>query len=259
MLHVLGRKVLNTYISAFALIICIPLLSMLVKGDKNYTVDSFLSWMGISGMIAFPVILIYGSLISVGLEFLLPKWIKNRSVLIITQGIGHVAFGALHAILLKLDWFIYFTAWAALVYFLMDQLLICIQNNKHRLKVWIGLFLLPIVITVLVSALLPPAPPPLPVGPFTKEDAVSIATAGDGTMTRVYPDQVGKTTTEIDGYSVTRETKVSELGEETYEVFFVESWSKEEDRGEQWVSYIVSRGSLEHNGSGGKSPPFSID
>ncbi|GKU77627.1 hypothetical protein [Paenibacillus sp. L3-i20] len=256
MLHVFGRKVLSTYIAAFALVVGIPLISMLPVFGEVYQIDKFLSWISISGLVAFPVILIYGSLISVALEFGLPKLMTKRWPLIITQGIGHVVFGALFALLIDVNWFIYVTAATSFVYFLIDQLLIRIETNRHRKKVWLALVISPIVITIVTAALLPPPAPPAALLPFTKVNALAYVTAedrpGDG-----YPNYVGETIIEIDGYSVTRVTRVSELGEEKYEVLFIERWNKGESDGERWFSYVVSRYGLEAKGSGGDTAPFS--
>ncbi|RSL31604.1 hypothetical protein D7Z54_20435 [Salibacterium salarium] len=96
--------------------------------------------------------------------------------------------------------------------------------------------------------------PPEP--PFTKEDAVTFATSGKGTMTEKFPEDIGTKEDYIEGYHVTRETNAKEISEEIYQVTFVEHWEKGDETGTYSFSFQVEKGSLMRDGEQGEALPY---
>lgn len=92
--------------------------------------------------------------------------------------------------------------------------------------------------------------------PFTKEDAVHLATSGDGVIPGHFPQDIGKWAFTIDGYQVTRETHIKEMDNEIYLLTFTEKWRKGNERGTWESSYEIDRWGLASNSSQGTIPPY---
>src|SRR5690625_4107658 len=119
----------------------------------------------------------------------------------------------------------------------------------------IKLFLIiPIASLVLCWGFLQVTSPTMP--PFTKEDAVSYATSGEGSVTDEFPKTVGQWEGKKGDFQVIRETSVEEIGRETYIVTFTEHWEKGMETGIWILSYEVDRQSITLSSMEGDMPKY---
>ncbi|MDQ6418763.1 hypothetical protein RB620_04850 [Paenibacillus sp. LHD-117] len=96
-MDMLIRKAISTFVAAGANAIFFALA--MYEGLSG----QFLSTLGVVSFVAFPVVLIYGSLVSLVLEFATVRWVPNRVAGSILSGLGHAGFGALFGWMLDLD------------------------------------------------------------------------------------------------------------------------------------------------------------
>jgi hypothetical protein len=138
----LVRKVIGSFVAgtAAALWFC------LWMRDGN---NSFLTQFGIVAFVAYPVALIYGSIISIALEAATDRWIPNRLMRYIGSGLGHAGFGALFGLPLMIadfgGWLAWIFALTALVYFGVDLLLRSAEDKRWRRKIRMAMLALPVV------------------------------------------------------------------------------------------------------------------
>lgn len=194
------------------------------------------------------IILIYGNLVSIGIEYLQGKWFPQRDwVYILILGV----FGLANGLFFQIITLAFYGMLAAMLYGIIDKWLYRRDLDYKSIKI---LFLIPIATITLSWSYLQFISPPLP--PFTKEDAVKFATSGEGTAIDYFPKEIGKWEGTIDGYQVTRETSAIDMGEEIYIVTFSENWGKGSGKGSWSLSYKVERGSLTAYGETGSEPPY---
>ncbi|WP_028389875.1 hypothetical protein [Bacillus cihuensis] len=209
----------------------------------------FLGWLSIYSMYIGIIVLIYGNLVSVGLEYLQKKWFLNHIWLyVLLHGIFGLANGLLfQEFTLALSGMI-----VALFYALIDRLLFVRARVQKSFKMF---FLFPVALCGLLWGYFQIMSEPL--STFTMEDAVEFATVDNGTVTDVFPKYIGKWEGQIDGYQVERETAVQEIGNEKYLITFTERWNKGAVESFSSFSYEVERGSLTASGREGEEPPYN--
>lgn len=121
------RKFTAFYVSTIIISILISAGSF-GNGEPIY-IDSFLGWAYILLIVVGGIILVYGNLISLGIEYVTNRWLKESSIVFVLL---HGLFGALPII-----WFLQWTltlyaAAAALLYALVDRWIFHRSNkNKH--------------------------------------------------------------------------------------------------------------------------------
>ncbi|UOY94631.1 hypothetical protein MUG87_19240 [Ectobacillus sp. JY-23] len=129
---------------------------------------------------------------------------------------------------------------AAILYAFVDK-------SQHY-KRWLLASITIVTVTLSYFQLTSPLPPP-----FTKEDAVALATSEQGTVIDNFPKTIGMWEGKVDGYEVRRETSVATIDHEIYIVTFTETWSE----AATWkLSYKVERGSSSAYSESGVMPPY---
>ena len=209
----------------------------------------FLAWLAIYSLYVGVIVLIYGNLVSVGLEYLQKAWFKNHIWLYVLL---HAFFGLANGLIFQELGFAIAGMVVAFVYALIDRWLYVREKVQKSIKLF---FILPILTCGLLWGYFEMISKPLP--PFTMEDAVEFATAPDGTVTDVFPKEIGKWAGVIEGYHVERETTAIEVGKETYIITFTEKWSKEKEEGSRFLSYEIERGSSTYYNGDGDEPPYN--
>ncbi|QUG40382.1 hypothetical protein KD050_13905 [Psychrobacillus sp. INOP01] len=242
----ISRKLIVTFVTTILVAMVMSLLNvdMTIYGQGNH----FVGWTFLFFLYAGAVILVYGNIISIGVESLQRKYFtRHKWLYIVILGI----FGALFGIFfdeLSLSIFSFFTA----IFF--ASLDLWLMKNSYKTKQLFFLILSPFLILFCLWLFLQIASPPVP--PFTQEDAVSFATSGEGTMISEFPKEIGTWTGTIGDYEVKRETSVISIDDEEYVVTFTEEWRKGYISGSSLTSYIVDRNSMTINESEGNSPPY---
>ena len=200
--------------------------------DYNQGAD-FIGWFLFYAMYIGIIILIYGNIVSIAIEYLQRKWFRQHDWLyVLILGFFGLANGVLFQNMIAA----LFGMAAALLYGMMDKWL-CKRNVKEKsIKPF---FIIPIASLVLCWSYLEITSPPKP--PFTKEDAVEFATSGEGTVIDEFPDTIGKWEGAIGDYHVIRETSAEKMGKEVYLVTFTENWKKRDEKGTWTLSYKVKR------------------
>ncbi|MDF0728946.1 hypothetical protein PY093_20240 [Cytobacillus sp. S13-E01] len=246
MSDLLKKKLISTFVStAF---ISILMSALLVHGQEYGLGAAFAGWTLMYGMYVGAVILIYGNLVSLGVEYLQHKWFKNNTWVFIAL---HVFFGLIGGFVLEFSFFTVFGVMAALFYACIDR---WIFRRKKENKGILWFVLTPVLLFGLLSGYFQLISSPLP--PFTQDDAVEFATSGEGTFIDLFPKKVGIWEGTVDSFQVVRKTSVKEIGYETYMVTFTETWSNEQSQGQWYMSYKVERGTLSASLAGGKKPPY---
>ncbi|MFF2856556.1 hypothetical protein [Peribacillus sp. NPDC058002] len=208
----------------------------------------FLGWLSIYSMYVGAIVLIYGNLVSVGIEYLQKKWFIKHTWLYV---LFHGFFGLSNGLFFQETTLALAGMVVALFYAFIDRWLYVRAKVQLSTKMF---FLFPVLACGLLSGYFQIISEPLP--PFSMEEAVEFATAGNGTVTDVFPENVGKWDGMIDGYHVERETSAKEIGKEKYIITFTERWDKGKEKGSWFFSYEVERGTLSANGGEGGDPPY---
>jgi hypothetical protein len=248
----IGRKLMTTFVSTFIFSFLLAFLSFHdSSGATSNQGNAFIGWFLIFFMYIGAIILIYGNLVSVGVEYLQRKWFKNQDWLyVFILGV----FGLSNGLFFQDVTFALFGMFAAILYAIIDKRLYKRKVENKGSKMF---FLLPIASLILAWGYFQFMSPPMP--PFTMEDAVEMATSGAGTALEDFPKEKGKLEIVIDGYQVTRETEIEEIKKEYYLVSFKEEWKKGTETGYWTLSYKVDRNSLTANRKTGQMPPYYMN
>ncbi|MRG86143.1 hypothetical protein [Salinibacillus xinjiangensis] len=243
----ISRKLIATFVSSTVISIILA-AQFLMESTHTYNLgNALMSGSFFYMMYVGIIILIYGNMVSIVIEFFhrripLPNWL-----FIFIHGV----FGLVIWFLLK-SWFIaLFGFLTALFYGVVDRWVLRRLEKDKSIKMF---FIIPILIYALSWASLQLLSPSLP--PFTEEDAVEFATNSEGTIIDQFPDEIGASSTQIDGYQVVRQTSVEKIDDEEYIVTFTETWEKGSATGSRFWSYRIGRGVLTAHDSGGDEPPF---
>ena len=215
--------------------------------DITYHLGNYLlGWAYVYMLYVGAIILIYGNLISIAIEYMQGKgFLKADWKYILLHGIFGLPLGILFQSVVGA---LYGLA-AAMIYAIVDRVILVRKNKGKRIRPF---YLLPVSLYIVSWLTLQILSPPMP--PFTPEDAVEFATSGEGTTINQFPETIGTWEGEVDGYYVVRETSVEESSKETYIVTFHEKWEKDGNQGEWYLSYKVDRNSMTLFQNGGESP-----
>lgn len=236
--NLLKRKITVTF--AVIIMTAIPLAFQTLDSMKDEPLhglgSDFLGWFTVFVMYAGAVILIYGNLVSAGIEYLQHKgYIAKTWVYIGLHGV----FGSAIGLLFQVPHLALYGAGIAVFFAVMDRW-ICKRLNMDKK---IGFFyLFPILVCGLFWGYFQIISEPLP--PFTAEDAVEKVTEGNGTPADPFPSEIGKSEQTIEGYRVVKETAAEPIGNGTYRVTFTETWQKDGEEGSYEMAYEVDRNSL---------------
>ncbi|WP_240375656.1 hypothetical protein [Bacillus piscicola] len=243
------RKLITTFVTTTIFSMLLVFVSMIDGFEFVYNQgNQFIGWFFIYEIYIGAIILIYGNLVSIVIEYLQRKWFRQRDWLyVLILGV----FGLANGLFFQERTLALFGMLAATLYAIIDKWLYKRNTKGKSMKMFI---ILPIASLLLCWGYFHFTSPTMP--PFTKEDAVHFATSGEGTVIENFPEDIGKWEGMIEGYQVTRETNVEEIGEEIYIVTFIEHWKKGHDMGTWELSYKIERGSLTANGEQGNIPPY---
>lgn len=222
-----------------------------IQGPKG--VEHFTGWAFIYAMYVFPFVCVYGVAVSLIAEVLTARLRRDGALSFVLSGLFHTGMGVAAGFLFQMQWIGIIGMIIAFLFFLMDWLFRLGEIERRR-KLRIGLAAAPILVFGLTALALAVFSPPEP--PFTEQDAVQFATSGKGTIIDLFPKQAGSEKLAVEGYQVERETRVTRLGKDTYEVSFIETWTKDGRKGTDRLTYKVTRGSMTASGSSGEEPPY---
>ncbi|MCZ8532184.1 hypothetical protein [Psychrobacillus psychrodurans] len=242
----ISRKLIATFVTTILVAMVMSLLNidMTIYEQGNH----FVGWTFFFSLYVGAVVLVYGNIISIGVELLQRKYfVIHRWLYVGILGV----FGALFGIAYKEMTLAIAGFLSAIFFALIDLWLI---KNSYKTKQLFFLILSPFLILFSLWLYLQVMSPSLP--PFTQEDAVSYATSGEGTMISEFPKKVGTWTGIVDNYEVKRETSVTSISDEEYVVTFSEEWKKGYISGRCFTSYIVDRNSMTIKESEGNYPPY---
>ncbi|WP_175987326.1 hypothetical protein [Bacillus sp. Marseille-Q1617] len=243
------RKILATLVST---LICSLILSLFATFDGNdpgsNSGSQLIGWSVVYFMYIGAIILLYGNIVSIAVEYLQRKWFEDRDWLyVLILGMFGLANGLLfNEILMAVSGMV-----AAVMYGVVDKWIAAKMKRNRSIKMFV---IAPACMYLLAWGLGQALSPPMP--PFTKEDAVEFATSGRGTSIEHFPDEIGTWAGSVNGYRVKRETLVKETRSETYIVTFKEDWDSGTDKGTYSISYKVKRGSSTLSGQTGEMPPY---
>lgn len=250
------RKMATAYFISCLIILFFSLLTLDVAGADWTAPGDMLAWAGVVAIYAVPTLFLYGILVSALLELVVDKWRISPPTNWYILGTAHAAMGFVFGLVLEAPLFSIIGATAALAFYFVDRMIAYgIHHTGRRTKA--VLLAAPIIIFALALTLQYSTAPPKP--PFTAADAVAFATEGEqGTLTDLFPDEVGVVKLQVDGYEVERETAVEPIAnkKEHYLIYFIERWHKDDDKGEHVMMFEVSRGQLVAAGSEGQEPPY---
>lgn len=243
------RKLVTTFAATTIFSVVLSFFSLQDSSKILYNQgNQFIGWFFVYFMYIGVIILIYGNLVSIGIEYLQRKWFQRLDWLyVLILGV----FGLGNGIIFQESTLAIYGMLAAILYAIIDKWLFKRNTNSKVVKMF---FLIQIVLLLICWGYFQFISPPMP--PFTKENAVEFATSGEGTLEDHFPNEIGKWEGAIDGYQVKRETNAKEIGEEVYIVTFTESWSKGTREGSWALSYKVERGSLTAYDEKGIMPPY---
>lgn len=243
------RKLTTTFLATTIFSFLLVLISSKDGFEFVYNQgNQFIGWFFIYFMYIGAIILIYGNLVSLVIEYLQGRWFQRYDWLyVLILGVCGLANG----LFFQEGTLAIYGMLAAILYALVDKWL---YKRKIKGKSIKGYFLIPIFPLLICWGYFQLISPPVP--PFTKEEAVHFATSGEGTVIDYFPKEIGKWEGSIEGYQVIRETGAKEIGQETYLVSFTENWKKGNETGTWEISYRLERGSLTANGEKGNMPPY---
>lgn len=246
MKRLIYRKLVTTYFATT--MISLLLAYLYINGDFSdpNLGNSVFGWTFFYMIYVGTIILLYGNLVSIGIEYFQRKWKAPHSWLYILL---HGIFGLANGLLFQELMSAVVGMAAALLYAVIDRWLYKIKKKGIKLFIFI-----PIIVYALMWGCLQVLSPPTP--PFTADDAVEYATSGKGTAIELFPEEIGKWSGEIDGYHVVRKTSVEKVEHQVYIVIFTEAWVKGEESGSRYISYEVERQSLTVSDRGGPTPPY---
>lgn len=249
-IRLIERKLLTTFLTTSFVSLAMAAMFIDMEGPYHRG-DSFIGWLFVCFMIGGPIILVYGNLVSLGLEYGLKKRFKGNRWLYLGL---HAFFGAGLGIVFPGMFYFVAGAIAALVYVLVDQLLIYFQLRQK--KVYLLAFI-PIILSITIWGFLESFSPQEP--PFTQEDAVKMAARNEGIILGTFPDKVGKVEGTVNDYRVTRESSASEKDKGRYLVVFTERWEKNGETGSRSISFLVDKNGMTDKGEEGEVPPYYFD
>jgi hypothetical protein len=246
------RKLITTFVSTFMFSILLAFLSFHDRSETSYNQgNAFIGWFLIFFIYSGAIILIYGNLVSVAVDYLQRKWFKHKDWLyVFILGV----FGLVNGVFFQEATFALFGMLAAILYALIDKRIYKRRLENKSIKMFL---LMPIASLILSWGYFQLMSPPRP--PFTIEDAVEIATSSAGTALENFPKEKGKLEIVIDGYQVTRETEIEEIKKESYLVSFKEEWKKGTETGYWTLSYKIGRNSFTANRETGQMPPYYMN
>lgn len=252
-MSMLSRKLITTlFVTALvALAMAFFLIKDELNADAYHLGNGLMAWSLVYFIYVGAIILIYGNIVSIALEYAQKKWFPGNHWLYIVL---HGVFGLVNGVFFLNGLLAIFGLAVALLYACIDRWMLFQSVKQRSVKL---ILLIPIFLYTLSWGALEYISPAEP--PFTKEDAVAFATSGDGSVTDVFPAKIGKWQGGIGEYKVTRETAAKKLGNDKYIVTFTETWENDGKTGTWSLAYQVERNSMTALSGTGRYPPYYDD
>ncbi|MCF3944804.1 hypothetical protein [Oceanobacillus alkalisoli] len=231
------RKLTTTFVTTAFLSTFFALFTFNIGFEAEYNQgNQFLGWLYVYMLYIGLIILLYGNMVSMAIEYLQGKWFQQHDWLYVTL---HGLFGLANGILFQSLLAAVYGMAAAFSYGIIDKWLHARSKEAKKMKV---VFFIPVAAIVLCWGYLQIISPPMP--PFTAEDAILEATSGEDSITEGFPRYVGQREEKIEDYRVIKETNVEKVGKETYLVTFTEAWKKGDEKDVGEFAYKVDRNSI---------------
>ncbi|MEI4769004.1 hypothetical protein WAX74_04935 [Psychrobacillus sp. FJAT-51614] len=240
-------KFVTTFVTTTVTSLLLVLFSLFRSTSYNLG-ELFIGWFMIFFFYSGLIVLLYGNLISIGLDFIQKKWFRTHDWLYILL---HGFFGLLYGLFFQETIAAIYGMIVALFYGFIDKWIRKSYLESKSIKL---IILLPIIALPLFWGYFHFTSPSEP--PFTKEDAAKFATSTAGTIESNFPQKIGKWQGSIDGFNVERETTVKQIDKETYIVTLTETWFNNTVNGSYSSSYRVDRNSLTAIENRGLKPPY---
>lgn len=149
------RKALSAYVASFAIVLFYSFYFS--SDDLSGGLTRFgeiMQWMSLITLFAFPVVLIYGSLVSIATEMVTGRLFHKEALRVIVSCVSHLAFGALFGLLFGIPIFMLTCAAAALIFFVMDQLMGYLLARGRRKRMVVVTLALPLLVIAAIGAIL---------------------------------------------------------------------------------------------------------
>lgn len=244
--NILLRKVLAAFFITLLISLILSFSTLKMYESPYHQGNQLLGWSIVYLVYMGAVVFTLGIIFSVVIE-LLQQRLKFHSVIFVML---HGLAGTIGGLIYQAWGFAFLGIIVGLLCASIDRLILYL-NKKSVYRYFI---VVPIVLYVCVWGVLELQSPNLP--PFTKEDAVEMATEPDGTIIEMFPKEVGVWNGKIDGYSVLRETRAEETSNEVFHITFTEKWEQNDESGEWSIRYEVDRSSMTAKKSTGERPPY---
>ncbi|MFZ3578760.1 hypothetical protein [Virgibacillus sp. DJP39] len=242
------RKLITTFVTVTLVSITLASVSLLESQFQYNLGNQLMGWTFLYIVYVGVIVLIYGNAVSFIVKFAQKRWFKHNNWIYVSL---HGLFGLANGLLFTFWYAALYGLLAALFYAFIDRWIYTRDLKEKRMRLFI---IVPLVIYGILWGVLQIISPTMP--PFSKQDAVEFATSGEGTIIEIFPEKIGETKQNIGNYTVTRETQVERVQDETYVVTFTERWSSQYRSGYWYTSYIVKRGQLTIDEQGGTNPPY---
>lgn len=226
------RKITATFIATafISIVFIIMIFNQGFEFEYNRG-NQFIGWFFVYAMYSGGTILIYGNVVSIGIEYLQSKKFQQKDWLyVLILGIFGLGIGLLFQ---EMTAAIYGMI-AALIYGVFDKWIY--RRNKLGKKIKL-FWMIPIALLTLSWGYLELTSPPLP--PFTEEDFSS----GEGIFND-FPEAGEQWEGKIGDYQVIRETSIEETEEEVYIVTFTEHRTTDMETDTSKISYKIDRDGL---------------
>lgn len=245
---ILSRKLITTVFVTALVSLAMAFFTLKDFADTYHMGNHLMGWTAVYFMYVGAIILIYGNIVSIALEYSQKKWFSDNHWLYIAL---HGVFGLANGLFFLNGLMAIFGMTAALLYAFIDRWMLFKAAEQKNVEL---IVLIPVFLYMFFWGALEYISPEEP--PFTKEDAVAFATLGDGSVTDVFPNKIGKWQGVIGTYEVTRETAVKRSGNEKYIVTFTETWEKDGEAGSWSLAYQVERDSMTALYETGETPAY---
>ena len=247
-IKLIARKVVTSLITAMLFTISFSSYG-LIGNDSLPPYDRgeyFIGWASLFFYYGGIIIFIYGTAVSIVLELMLRKILPKYNWLYILL---HAQFGGIF-FFLDLD-IIFLGVVPALIYGLVDRWLYIKNMDVSHIK--FGL-LIPVALTLILWAIFSLTSETRP--SFTSEEAIELATSGEGTISSNFPKDKKKWSGKVEGFQVSRESSARKTGDNEYIVTFTETWEKGYLNGTYKIHYIVDRNTVSLHSESGPVPPY---
>lgn len=179
------RKIVTTFVAALIFSAILSFFSLNGSSEILFNKGNlFIGWFIVYFMYIGVIMLIYGSIVSIGIEYLQRKWFQQHDWLyVLILGV----FGLANGLFFEESTFAFLGMLAAISYAIIDKWIYKRYSRRKSVKYFV---LIPMASLLICWGYFQLTSPPMP--PFTKDDAVVFATSGEDTVIDHFPKEIGK-------------------------------------------------------------------